>query len=88
MHLEQRRMIGKLAQSTINRYEITLREFEVFLAEKGVSLLPDITRSLVESFKTWRFDRIKLKKQASGGAGLVLDVAICIVRLRLGSNAK
>jgi integrase/recombinase XerD len=75
-HLEQRRTIGKLAESTIDRYEVTLREFEIFLAEKGVSLLPDITRSLVESFKTWRFDRIKLRKRASSGAGLVLDVAI------------
>jgi integrase len=75
-HLEQRRMIGKLAESTIDRYKITLREFGIFLAEKGVSLLPDITKSLAESFKTWRFDRIKLRKRASGGAGLVLDVAI------------
>ena len=75
-HLEQRRRIGKLQESTKKRYEVTLREFEIFLAEKGVSLVADITKSLVESFKVWRFDRIKLRKYARGGTGLALDVAV------------
>jgi integrase len=75
-HLEQRKRIGKLQESTETRYELTLREFETFLAEKEVSLLPDITRSLVEQFKTWRLSRIMRRKHARGGTGLALDVAI------------
>src|ERR1039457_5207049 len=76
VHLEQRKKIGKLQESTAERYELTLREFGTFLVEKEVSLLPDITRSLVESFKVWRLDRIKLRKHARGGTGLALDIAI------------
>ena len=76
LNLGQRKSIGKLQESTEKRYEITLREFDIFLAEKGVSSLPDITRSLVESFKPWRLERIKRKKYARGGTGLPLDVAI------------
>jgi len=75
-HVAQRRKIGKLQESTEKRYAVILREFDIFLAAKGVSLLPDITRSLVESFKVWRLDRIKLRKYARGGTGLALDVAV------------
>jgi integrase len=75
-HLEQRRRIGKLQESTETRYELTLREFDVFLAEKEVSMLPDISRSLMEEFKLWRLDRIKRRKHARGGTGLALDIAI------------
>ena len=75
-HLEQRRRIGKLQESTEKRYEFTLREFDIFLAEKEVTLLPDITRSLAEAFKVWRFDRIKRRKYSRGCTGLALDVAI------------
>lgn len=75
-HLEQRRRIGRLQASTETRYKLTLREFETFLAEKEVSLLPDITRLLVEQFKTWRLSRIMRRKHARGGTGLALDIAI------------
>jgi len=83
-HLEQRRRIGKLQESTEKRYEATLREFEKFLTEKGVSVLPEITRPLVESFKVWRLAGIKRRKYARGGAGLVLDVAILHRALAFG----
>jgi hypothetical protein len=51
---EQRVKIGKLAQSTLERYEHTLREFELFLSERTASFLRDICLPLVEEFKIWR----------------------------------
>jgi len=75
-YLEQRKNIGKLQSSTEQRYQITLREFEVHLAECQISLLSQITKPVVESFKVWRLERIKRRKFARAGTGLVLDVAI------------
>jgi integrase len=75
-HLEQQKIIGKLQKSTEQRYQTTLREFEVYLAQRQISRLSDITKPVVESFKVWRIERIKRRKFARGGTGLVLDVAI------------
>ncbi len=72
----QRFKIGKLATSTIERYEHTFREFELFLSERKTSLLRDIGVPLVEEFKVWRVERIKTRKHSRGATGAVLDVAI------------
>jgi integrase len=74
--MEQRIVIGKLAPSTAGRYKQTCREFGAFLALERVSLLKDISRPLVESFKVWRVQQIKQKKFARGATGLVLEAAI------------
>ncbi len=47
-----------------------------FLAEQGMSVLRDIRKSFVKSFKVWRITRIKSKKHSRGGSGLSLDIAI------------
>jgi integrase len=73
---EQRVKIGKLAESTVERYEHTFREFELFLSERKTGLLRDITVPLVEEFKVWRIERIKKRKQSRGATGAILDVAI------------
>jgi len=73
---EQRVKLGKLAQSTSDRYEVTIREFGDFLAAESVTLLEDINRPLVEHFKVWRVERINKKKHSRGATGLVLDAAI------------
>lgn len=73
---EQRVKLGKLAQSTSDRYELTIREFGDFLAAENITLLQDISRPLVERFKVWRVERINKKKHSRGATGLVLDVAI------------
>ena len=73
---EQRVRLGKLAQSTSDRYEVTIREFGEFLAAEKITLLRDITRPLVERFKIWRVERINRKKHSRGATGLVLDAAI------------
>ena len=75
-HMTQRIQIGKLRGSTAERYKYTLCEFEVFMAERKINLLRDINKPLVETFKTWRVDRIRKHKFARGGSGLILDVAI------------
>jgi integrase len=74
--MEQRIKLGKLAGSTVERYEHTFREFEVFLSEREISLLRDISVPLVEEFKVWRVERIKKRKHSRGATGAVLDVAI------------
>jgi integrase len=73
---EQRVKLGKLAQSTSDRYEVTIREFGEFLAAEKTTLLQDINKPLVERFKVWRVDRINKKKHSRGATGLVLDAAI------------
>lgn len=72
----QRVKLGKLAESTIARYEHTFTEFEIFLSERRTTLLRDIGVPLVEEFKIWRIDRIKKRKHSRGATGAVLDVAI------------
>lgn len=54
----------------------TLNEFELFLAEKNITIVLEITKSVMESFKAWRIARITKKKGSRGGTGMVLDVAI------------
>jgi integrase len=72
----QRVALGKLRDSTRARYLQTSKDFGVFLAERGVSALTDVTRALVEDFKAWRLKRVLEKKFSRGGRGVVLDVAI------------
>ena len=73
---QQRVKLGKLAESTVERYEHTFTEFELFLSERKISLLSEISVPLVEEFKIWRVDRIKKRKYSRGATGAVLDVAI------------
>lgn len=76
VHREQRVKLSKLAQSTSDRYEVSIREFGAFLAGENFTLLQDIDRPLVERFKVWRVERINKRKFARGASGLVLDAAI------------
>jgi integrase len=74
--MNRRIAIGKLQNSTAERYKVTLREFGTFLNEQKITNLDDITKRVVEMFKPWRFERIKTRKFARGATGLVLDAAI------------
>jgi integrase len=76
VHREQRIALGRLAESTSNRYEATISEFDEFLTAENITLLQDVSRPLVERFKVWRMSRINKKKFSRGGTGLVLDAAI------------
>lgn len=75
-HMQKRIAIGKLRESTRERYLQTLKEFESFLLENEFLFAHDITKSAMESFKVWRVARIKAKKGSRGATGMVLDVAI------------
>jgi integrase len=75
-HMDQRKAVGKLQDSTVERYKITLREFERFLNEEKITLLRQVTKPLVEKFKVWRSDRIRKRNNSRGGSGLVLDAAV------------
>jgi integrase len=75
---EMRRRIAldKLRESTAERYGFTAREFKVFLEERKVSKLQDITKPFVESFKVWRAARIRTRNFSRGATSLALDAAI------------
>jgi integrase len=72
----QRTALNRLQCSTTERYRQTMRQFTMFLAERNVSNLRDITRAIVESFKVWRVERIKKHKFARGATSVALDAAI------------
>jgi len=74
--MKQRILLGKLAESTWSRYQQTLRAFNSFLQECGVSDLSSMNRPFIEKFKVWRLKKIQEKKFSRGGRGLALDVAI------------
>jgi integrase len=75
-HMEQRIKIGKLQNSTKERYEVPILEFDKYLAERKITELKDITKPVVETFKVWRIGRIKKQKNSRGATGLILDAAI------------
>jgi integrase len=74
--LHRRVALDKLAESTAVRYRHTAREFKAFLDEAKITLLKDITKPLVESFKVWRASRIRTRKFSRGATSLALDAAI------------
>ena len=74
--MRQRILLGKLADSTWERYQQTLRAFKSFLDECRVSELPEMSRPFIEKFKVWRLAKIREKNFSRGGRGLALDVAI------------
>ncbi|HXM95764.1 MAG TPA: site-specific integrase [Candidatus Dormibacteraeota bacterium] len=74
--MQQRVVLGKLAPSTRERYQQTLRAFSAFLAETGIVELQSMNRAFIERFKVWRLGKIREKKFSRGGRGLALDVAI------------
>jgi integrase len=74
--MRQRIVLGKLAESTRERYEQTIRAFAAFLKECEASELRAMNRAFVEKFKVWRLEKICAKKFSRGGRGLALDVAI------------
>jgi integrase len=76
VHMEQRIKIGKLQTSTRDRYQVTIQEFCRYLTERRITEPKDITKPVVEAFKSWRIDRINSQKNSRGATGLILDVAI------------
>lgn len=74
--MQQRILLGKMAESTKTRYEQTLRTFNAFLKESSVSDLASMNRAFIERYKVWRLAKIQEKKFSRGGRGLSLDVAI------------
>lgn len=87
-YMKKRIAIGKLRESTRERYLQTLKEFETFLAELKITLIQDITKSVMESFKAWRIARITKKKGSRGGTAMVLDVAILHKAFEVGVDEE
>jgi hypothetical protein len=73
---KQRIAIGKLRETTWERYEHAFDTFDDFLGESGITALSAITKPVVERFTAWRMEQTLKQKNARGGRGLALDVAI------------
>lgn len=73
---ERRVSLGRLRQSTWNRYRHTISEFCLFLEQRQVTRLASVTRQVVEEFKAWRLARIGEKKFSRGARSIALDAAI------------
>jgi len=74
--MHRRVALDKLRSSTADRYRFTAREFKLFLDERKISKLEDITKPFVESFKVWRVARIRSRNFSRGATSLALDAAI------------
>jgi integrase len=74
--LLRRVALDKLRESTAVRYRHAAREFKAFLDERKITLLRDITKPFVESFKVWRASRIRTRNFSRGATSLALDAAI------------
>ena len=73
---ERRIALGKLRDSTWIRYQHTLSEFTEFLSNRALSELAQLSRVVVDSFKTWRVARIKQRRNSREARSLALDAAI------------
>jgi hypothetical protein len=76
MRMSQQRALGKMAESTRQRYEYTLKSFQEFLNLRRLDEIRDLKRPFIESFKVWRRAKIMEKKFSRNGRGLALDIAI------------
>ncbi len=72
----QRVALGKMRDSTSERYLQTVTSFRKFVDERKIVNLSEITRAVVEDFKAWRLTLVLKKTFSRGGRGVVLDVAI------------
>jgi hypothetical protein len=61
--MSHRIALGKLQESTRERYCQTATSFGEFLKSRALFDLPDVTRSVVEDFKAWRLTRVIAKKE-------------------------
>jgi site-specific recombinase XerD len=61
-----------MAKSTENRYQGTLRNFDEFLVARGITLLADINRKLVNDFKKHRVDA--MMGHGCTGNGVVAEI--------------
>lgn len=67
---------GILAETTKNRYMQTIRSFTVFLEDREIDKLDEITKPVIEFYKAQRRKQILALKQARGGGSVALEVAI------------
>ena len=72
----RRIVLGKLRESTWTRCQHTLSEFTEFLSNRALSELAQLSRLVVDDFKTWRVVRIKQRRNSREARSLALDAAI------------
>jgi integrase len=75
-YMRQRIALGKLRDSTAQRYRRTAEEFTFFLSAQNTSILKDITLQTIADFKEYRMESISKKKFARGGTSIGLEAAI------------
>ena len=72
----QRVALDKLRDSSRARYEQSCKFFGEFLRSRSLANLDEITRAVIEDFKSWQLARATKKKNSRGGRGVVSDTGI------------
>ena len=75
-HFQRKVLQGDRSEWTWKRYKVACDAFTEFLNERGISRLPEISRRVIEDYKSHRLEAILKQKHSRGGAGLHLDVSI------------
>jgi len=72
--LELKRKTGERAKQTVENYQRTLSRFGTFLAERQISRLQDLNRSIIDEFCSWRIDQVKSAQSLGGQPSLYFDL--------------
>jgi len=67
---------GIMSQSTKDRYMQTIRMFTLFLSERQVDDLAQITKPVIALYKAHRLKQILALKQSRGGGSVALEIAV------------
>lgn len=66
---------NEMRPSSKRRFDFGLREFSLFVSERGISKLKHIKSPVIEDWKEWRRHRIRKNRKDSNGASLAGDIA-------------
>jgi integrase family protein with SAM-like domain len=73
--LELKLKTGERSKQTVENYEGTLSRFGAFLAERHITRLHDINRSVIDEFSSCRIDQVKSPQSLGGQPSLYFDLS-------------
>lgn len=74
--IDRKRVGQEIAVSTEERYRGATYEFAVWLKERNVRLMDEITPTMIEEYRAYRLAQTLQRKQSRGGQGLDVDVVV------------
>lgn len=79
---------NNMKASSKRRFDFSLREFSLFLSERGISKLKHIKSAVIEDWKEWRRDRIKKNRKDSNGSSLASDISAVHLTFQYGMRLE